>query len=131
MTHVGRQSAVSAELFLASEELDAARLLLEAGRLRAAVGHLYFAAFHLARALVYHADQEPRRHAGVRHVLHQEWILPGRLDAEWGRLLARLQRDREKADYEGSVRGDEASAAADLEALEAWRDVVERLVSED
>ena len=131
MTATGRRSAVSTELALAAEELDGVRSELGQGRLRLAVRGLNFAAFHLALALVFHDDEEPRSHAGVRHVFHQRWVLAGRAERRWTELLTRLQRQREQADYDGSGPEDEASVRADLAAVEELLAFTERAVGDE
>ena len=85
---------------------------------------LFGAAFHAARARLYAEDLEPRTHAGVQHLWNVHLILPGRYEAATSRLLSRLQKFREEADYAQAFVVDEAGAR---EELDAARGLVERI----
>lgn len=124
MTGEGRRDAATAELELADEELRAADELLASGFPRIALARAYFAAFHAARARLYAEDLEPRTHAGVQHLWNLHLVKGGRYDASTSRLLARLQKFREEADYARAFVVDEAGAR---EELAAARELVERI----
>ncbi len=116
MTGEGREAAVAAELAAADEELRAAEHLIAAGLARIAVGRAYFAAFHAVRALLYADDLAPRSHGGVQHLFNVHFVKTGRYEPSVSRLLARLQKFREEADYAQAFVVDEAGAREELEA---------------
>ena len=127
MTPEGRREAATEELRLADEELEATAQLLEAGHARIAVARAYFAAFHAVRARLYAEGLEPRSHGGVLHLWSTHFVRTGRYDTSTSRLLARLQKFRQEADYGLSFVVEAADARDDLEAA---RGLVERIRQE-
>ena len=124
MTGEGRNAATAAELDLADEELRAAGELLGAGFPRIALARAYFALFHAVRARLYAEGLEPRTHAGVQHLWNVHLVRTGVYDPATSRLLARLQKFREEADYAQAFVVDEPGAR---EEIEAARGLVERI----
>lgn len=124
MTGEGREETAAAELAAADEELLAADHLLEAKLPRIAVGRAYFAAFHAIRALLYAEDLAPRSHSGVQHLFNVHFVKTGRFEPATSRLIARLQKFREEADYARSFVVDDEGAR---EELRAARELVERI----
>ena len=124
MTAEGRRDAAAAELELADEELRVTGHLLELGHPRIALVRAYFAVFHAVRARLYAEGLEPRSHGGVQHLWNVHFVKTGAYDAATSRLLARLQKFREEADYARAFVVDEAGAR---EEIEAARGLVERI----
>jgi uncharacterized protein len=123
----GRSESAAAELQLADEELRAAEQLLRAGLARIALARAYFAVFHAVRARLYAEGLEPRTHAGVQHLWNVHVVRAGLYDAATTRVLARLQKFRQEADYAQAFVVDEAGAR---EEIEAARGLVERIRGE-
>jgi hypothetical protein len=120
VTGENRRLAAAEELARADEELAAARTLLDAGLFRPAMTRAYYAVFHAARALLFHEALEPRSHEGVLHLLNVHWIKGGRLETRWNRVLARLQKFREEADYGRSFVLDREALDEELAAAEGF-----------
>jgi uncharacterized protein (UPF0332 family) len=127
VTGEGKREAAAAELELADEELRAAEHLLQARLGRIALARAYFAVFHAVRARLYAAGLEPRTHGGVQYLWNVHLVRTGLYDAGTSRLLARLQKFREEADYAQAFVVDEAGAR---EEVEAARGLVERIRQE-
>ncbi len=128
MTGEGRRAATAEELDRAQEELRAAEQLLGAGLSRISLTRAYFAAFHAARALLYAEGLEPRSHHGALHLFNLHAVKSGRFDAAASRLLARLQKFREEADYGESFPVDERGAREELEAARGFVGQVRRVL---
>ena len=120
MTEEGRRESSVAELALADEELSGADTLLAAGYPRIALTRAYFAVFHGSRAVLYAAGFEPRTHAGVQHLFNLHFVRSGRFDAAASRLLARLQKYREEADYSRAFVIDLDGAGEELDAARTF-----------
>ena len=120
MTEEGRQESSVEELSLADEELSAADSLLRAGFARISLTRACSAAFHAARARLYAAGFEPRTHAGVHHLFNLHFVKPARFEPGTSRLMARLQKYREEADYSRAFVIDAAGAREELEAARAF-----------
>jgi uncharacterized protein (UPF0332 family) len=125
VTGEGRRQAAREELGLAAEELKAADALLDAELPRVAVTRAYFAVFHAMRARLYAEGLEPRSHLGAQHLFNLHFVKSGRYDAETSRLLARLQKFREEADYAQAFVIDDRGAR---EEVGAARRLVDRIV---
>lgn len=124
MTPEGRREAAAEELELADEELRATEQLLENGFPRIAAARAYFAVFHAVRARLYAEGLEPRTHGGVLHLWSTLFVRTGRYDTSTSRLLAKLQKFRQEADYAQSFVVADADAREDLEAA---RGLIERI----
>jgi uncharacterized protein (UPF0332 family) len=124
VTAEGRRESAAAELQLADEELRAAEHLFQAGLARIALARAYFVVFHAVRARLYAEGLEPRTHAGVQHLWNVHIVRTGLYDAATTRLLARLQKFRQEADYAQAFVVDDAGAR---EEIEAARGLVERI----
>jgi len=92
------QNAI-AELERARTCLDEARTLEQAGFPYGAASRAYYVVFHASQALLFSVGIEPRTHRGIISLVGEHFVKPGALTPELGRLLSRLQRDREDADY--------------------------------
>jgi uncharacterized protein (UPF0332 family) len=128
VTREGRQDASADELRTAREELSVAATLLDAGFARVASTRIYFAVFHAARGLLYSEGMEPRTHEGVHHLFNLHFVKTGRFEPATSRMLAKLQKFRESADYSDSFVADAAGTGADLDEARAFVLRVEDLV---
>ena len=124
MTEEGRRESSLDELSLAEEELRAADSLLEAGFIRVSLTRAHFAVFHAARARLYAAGFEPRTHAGVHHLFNLHFVKSARFEPGTSRLMARLQKYREEADYSRAFVIDADGAREELEAARAFVETV-------
>ena len=124
MTEEGRQASSAEELSLAEEELHAADALLQAGFARVSMTRAYFAVFHAARARLYAAGFEPRTHAGVHHLFNLHFVKTARFEPAASRLLARLRKYREEADYSHAFVVDADGAREELDAARTFVETV-------
>ena len=124
MNAEGCRESSRAELSLAEEELNGAELLLEAGFARVSLARAYFAVFHAARARLYASGFEPRTHGGVHHLFNLHFVKTARFGPGASRLLARLQKYREEADYSHAFVVDADGAREELEAARAFVETV-------
>jgi uncharacterized protein (UPF0332 family) len=120
----------------ATEELErAARCLEEARTLRAhgfpdgSVARAYYAVFHAARALLFSLGLEVKSHRSVVNQVSEHFVKTGRLAPELGRLISRMQRDREDADYEPSAVFTDSMADEAIANAERFLAVVRTLLA--
>ena len=99
MTEEGRRESARSELELADEELRAAEGLLRDGVPRIAIARTCFAVFRALRAQLYAEGFEPRTHGGAQHLFNLHFVRTGGYEPSTSRLIARLQKYREDADY--------------------------------
>lgn len=127
MTEEGQHHAATEDLGMAAEELHAADTLLAAGLPRVALTRAYFAVFHAVRARLYAAGLEPRAHSGTHHLFNAHFVRTGAYGVATSRLIARLQKFREEADYSRAFVIDESGAR---EEVDAARELVETIRGE-
>jgi uncharacterized protein (UPF0332 family) len=128
VTGGNRSRNAAEELARAETCLREARALLAANLPYGATARAYYVVFHGARALLFSVGLEASTHKGVISLLGEHFVRPGRLPSTLGRLVSRMQRDREDADYStGAVftSDDAAQAIGDAERfLGAARDLI-------
>lgn len=79
---------------------------------------VYFAIFHAIRAQLFAAGLEPRSHGGAIHLFNLHFVKTGTYPLPTSRLVARLHKYREEADYAQSFTIDAAGAQEELVAAE-------------
>ena len=129
MTEEGRRESSLEELSLADEEITAADALLQAGLARVSLTRACFAVFHAARARLYAAGFEPRTHAGVHHLFNLHFVKSARFEPGTSRLMARLQKYREEADYSRAFVVDVTGTREELEAARTFVEAVRAQVA--
>lgn len=117
-------SDAAERLRLARETLAAARSLAAHGFHRDAVNRAYYAAFHAASALLATVGLHAQSHDGVRSLLSERFVRPGRLAPEHARALRHLGSDRNDADSVAATRFDATDAESALEAASALLETV-------
>lgn len=100
MTADNRRRNALDEFARAETCLNEAQALAAGGFPYGAASRAYYAVFHAARALLVSAGLEVKTHRGVVSMLGDHFVRSGRLSPDMGRLVSRMQRDREDADYE-------------------------------
>ncbi|MBQ9665184.1 MAG: HEPN domain-containing protein [Bacteroidaceae bacterium] len=87
--------------------IEKAYKVLEEARDNADLGHwnltanrLYYSVFHMCQALLVSHGEATRRHAGMIHKIGQDYIVAGKLDKTYGRLISRLYELRQSGDYD-------------------------------
>ena len=103
----------------AQEALRATGTLLTAGFPDFAAARAYYAAFYAASALLLAEGKTFRSHRGVVALIHRDYVKPGRLPVDMGRILSTLSDLRSVGDYGGAVHV--SHAEANVELIEAQR----------
>lgn len=93
------QVELKALLKLAKESLDEANNDLSDGFVRGAISSSYYCFLHLMRALLLQKGIIVKSHQGVKIKFSQEFILKGKIDKKFGKIISDLFEDRLDADY--------------------------------
>jgi len=117
MSPLNVETNAAEELTRAGACLDEAKILRAANFPYGAASRAYYAVFHAARALLFSIGIEtktlvehlglrnacgvlrPKPHQGTVGLLSEHFVKTGHLSPEMARLISRMQRDREDADY--------------------------------
>ena len=81
------------------EALDEARIMAREGHWNTCVNRLYYACFYAANALLLARGLSSSKHGGVKALFNREWIRPGMVKLEHGRLYNHLFNARQEGDY--------------------------------
>jgi len=92
--------SIRALLQKVEQDLDDAAYLVDDERAEAAVNRAYYAAYHAACAALLTEGEAPNTHAGVLSRFSYHFIRTGRISEDVGRVLARAETDRNRADYD-------------------------------
>jgi uncharacterized protein len=110
--------------------LGEARALLAASFPYGAASRAYYTVFHATSALLFSIGLEARTHTGLVSLLGEHFVRPGKLSPSMGRLVSRMQRDREDADYALGVVFTTEEASQIISDAATFLTEARRLVSE-
>jgi uncharacterized protein (UPF0332 family) len=122
LTEDNCRSNVKMEVESGREVREEARVLLDRGLVKGAISRTYYYAFHMTRALLFSLGLEPKTHEGANHLLNLHFLRSGKLPPEFGKLLGRLQKYREQADYDAVQVFAPGDAEEELGAADAFAD---------
>jgi uncharacterized protein (UPF0332 family) len=111
------------ELHRAEDEIKAADLLKKEGFYFKSVVSSYYAIYHAAKALLLLKGVAPKPHERVERMFGLYYIKTGEFDLKIGKVIGRLMKMREEADYYPEIPFTEDEA---IEAIEMARDFLEK-----
>jgi hypothetical protein len=129
VTNENRKKNIAAELERGERSLASARILLAAGEHADAVSRAYYAAFHFARALLLTSGEETKTHVGLERLVQREFVRPGILHPDVARLLSRLQKYRQDADYAAEFVFTKKAAEEEVEAAKTFTAAVRAILT--
>lgn len=115
----------------AQEALRATGTLLAAGFPDFAAARAYYAAFYAASALLLAEGKTFRSHRGVVALLHRDYVRPGRLPIDMGRILSTLSDLRSVGDYGGAAHVSHAAANMALSDAQQFLEAIRSLLPAD
>jgi uncharacterized protein (UPF0332 family) len=121
---------VGQELRRGDEASRAAEVLLREGLLSDAMSRAYYAVLHYSRALLLCRGEEPRTHESVLRRFSLLFVKSGLVTPEEGRILGRLQKVREEADYNVETEYSGPQVGEELEAVARFRGAIVRALGE-
>jgi uncharacterized protein (UPF0332 family) len=108
--------------------LDEARDNAKLGHWNLTANRLYYSVFHMCQALLLSNGDTPRRHAGMIHKIGQDYVLEGKLDKSFGRLISRLYELRQSGDYDDKFDATEDEIMPYFEQVELLLDKIKALI---
>jgi hypothetical protein len=121
-------ASIRGELARGDEARRAAAVLLREGLQRDAMSRAYYVALHYARALLLLKDEEPKTHEGVLRRFSLHFVRTAVLTTDEGKLLGRLHKLREEADYGMDRQYSSGDVRVELDGLEMFRSAVLRVL---
>lgn len=110
--------------------LATARDMVAGGHHEASVSSAYYAALFAGRALLLTLGIEPKTHDGVRHLISEHFVKPGKLPRDVNTSLAGLQKNREDADYSLDASFDADDAEEAIAGAERFAGLVRQLLAQ-
>jgi uncharacterized protein (UPF0332 family) len=107
----------------AKETLRDAEILLEANRLHSSVNRIYYACFYAVTALLHTKGLSSSKHSGIRGLFNEQFVKPGKVDAELGRFYSHMFEFRQKSDYADF-------AEFEKEKVREWFEKAEQFIQE-
>jgi uncharacterized protein (UPF0332 family) len=115
-----RQEIVKLRLENARQALADAAALLERSSFRAAVNRCYYAMYYAASALALKGNKTFHKHSGLIAFFHAEFVKPGLVSRDLGRILQKGFDNRSEADYQDVVRFTPADVESALQEAQRF-----------
>ncbi len=112
-----------------SEEIRNAEIALENKLYRSSVSSAYYAMFHAARALLAKHEMSSKSHSGLISVFSQNFVKPGVIDKNIGRLLTDAYNLRIESDYEDFFYLDIEEAKEAVESAIIFVETIKRIIN--
>ena len=113
---------ISAEIERGQEALAAARYLADGGFYLDSTSRSYYAVLHFARAILLAHHLVPKSHHGAALLFGRHIVNAGLADSAYSKILTRLMKLREEADYLTAASSSETDAARAIgDAEHSWR----------
>lgn len=125
-----RRRLVMQEMQRGDEARRAAEVLFRERLLRDTMSRAYYAVLHYARALLILKAEEPRTHEGVLRRFSLHFVKSGLIGPEEGKVLGRLHKFRQEADYTVERDYPSEEVCKELEGVVSFRDAVVRALGE-
>lgn len=125
-----RQDYINYRFQKAEEAFDDAQILAKSEKWNAAVNRLYYSCFYAVIALLIKSNIETLTHDGARTQFGLNFIKPGLLDRDMGKLYTKLFDFRQKGDYGDFFDFDSGIVAPLFEQVSLFLSSVKALLSE-
>jgi uncharacterized protein (UPF0332 family) len=122
------ETVMNAEMKRGDESLQSAKVLNKEGLCLDAMSRCYYALLHYARAMLLTRDIVPKSHHGVFLMFSQQFVKTNEVTQEYGKMLARLQKLREEADYVTASSFSPEDVAAALEDAGKFRELANQFL---
>ncbi len=118
-------------LSMADEDVLAVRELCRAGYYRRAISSVYYAMFYAAKAALVAAGVHVKSHEGAISEFGKRFISAGRVEGQYGRMLAERYKDRLDSDYQPRFPATEELAAVAVHDAETFIVKARELVEDE
>ena len=91
---------IKKEISRADKALKSAEVLIQKSYYEDAISRCYYGALHAARAVLLIEDINISSHQAVRRLFGKYFVKTGKLDKKYAKILAEVQDNRYRADYD-------------------------------
>lgn len=111
--------------------MKSAEVLIEKSYYEDATSRCYYGALHAARALLLIEDINISSHKAVRRLIGKHFIKTGKLDKKYAKILAEVQDDRYRADYDVIYSATEEDAKDNLKEANEFFTEIRKYLKEE
>jgi len=115
---------IKKEISRADKALKSAEVLIQKNYYEDAISRCYYGALHAARAVLLIEDINIGSHQAVRRLFGKHLIKTGKLDKKYAKILAVVQDDRYRADYDVIFSATQEDAEESLEGANEFFDAI-------
>lgn len=115
----------------AEEEIKAAKVLKENGFYFKSVVSSYYAVYHGAKAALLNKGISPKSHEGIERMFSLYYVKVNLIKTDIGRIIGRLMKLREEADYYPETSFDLKDSSEALEMAERFLETIRKVVKFD
>ena len=102
-----RKTLIEYRVNQAKETVNEADLMIKNSSFRAAVNRIYYSMFYMLLALSLKHEFATSKHQQLIGWFNKNFILTGKINKKYGRILRKAYQNRVKGDYEPIVKFDE------------------------
>jgi uncharacterized protein (UPF0332 family) len=113
----------------AKEDLEAAKKLFANNMFVQSINRSYYSIFHSTRALLAFDQFDSKKHSGVIHFFHQNYIADGKIDHLYGKILTMAFSIRTRSDYHDFFIASKVDAETQIQNAEKFISMVENYLS--
>jgi uncharacterized protein (UPF0332 family) len=103
VTEEERQSLIDYRINQADESKDLVQFLIANGKLLIAVNRIYYGMYYALTALALKHKFETTKHSQLIGWFNKEFILTGKADSKYGKILRNAFQNRTKGDYDAFI----------------------------
>lgn len=103
LTEKDRESLIEYRLNQATENLELARFLVSNNKLTIAVNRIYYGIYYALTSLALKNKYETSKHGQLIGWFNKVFILSGKADKKYGKILRSAYQNRTKGDYDAFV----------------------------
>ena len=115
---------IKKEISRADKALKSASLLIQKSYYEDAISRCYYGALHAARALLLIENINISSHQAVRRLFGKYFIKTGKLDKKYAKIMAEVQDDRYRSDYDVIYSASKDDAEENLEEANDFFEVI-------
>jgi uncharacterized protein (UPF0332 family) len=120
---------IKKEIIRAEKSLNSAKILVKNNYFQDAISRCYYGILHAAKAALLVENINVSSHKAVRRLFGQQIIKTGKLDSKYAKILASIQDDRVRADYDVIYLAEEEDVKESLKIAEDFLNAIKEYLN--
>ncbi len=123
-----RKTLIEYRVNQARETVDEADLMIKNSCFRAAVNRIYYGMFYMLLALSLKYEFATSKHQQLIGWFNKNFILTGKINKKYGKILRKAYQNRVKGDYEPIVKFDEETVKSMFADMKEFIDTIMKVI---